>query len=553
MYDDLFNELQKKQKQEENQVAEEAKNEVKTEEIKTEEIVEEPKAEVASQQIKEDDKNIYSSSANYMNNNPYSSYQQNVNQNQPPMNNPYYVQVPSQANNGYNQNRGEYHYSYVNNNPYKQAQTSNPTPRVQTPTQNTNYQANPYQNPVVNTQKPKKEKARVGAGTVAIILAICMVLSAACGFGGTMLYKAISGGENSSNDAVVVHQVAANTQTASENLVDKSTSEIAEEVADSVVEVTTEVITTNSFYGQYVSEGAGSGVIISQDGYIITNNHVIDGASKIAVTLRNGDNYEAKLVGTDEEADVALIKVEATGLKEAVFGDSSTLKVGDKVVAIGNPLGTLGGSVSDGIVSALDRKIEIDGETMTLLQTDTAINPGNSGGGLFNGQGELIGLVNAKSAGSEIEGLGFAIPINNVLNILSDLKQYGYVTGKPSMGVQLLDVTNSMYAAYYFGSQETGVYVYSVYQGTAAAGAGIQPGDRIVAVNGTEVTKASEVEKLVSDMKAGDEITITIDRSGKNSDYTFNLDEAKPSQNTSSKVNDKQNNDSNDYFGWPFG
>lgn len=484
------------------------------------------------------------------------------------------LQVKENNNNTENIESGSYHHSYVNNeyNPNKNLYNDNET--NQNIFSTNNYQSNPYQNSMNtsvpnqnmtnpyyvdntnpyangNNNKPKKEKKGLGKGAVAAILVICILLSGVCGFAGTAIYNAVNSASPSSG--VVVHKINADPQSVTDKLVDKSTAQITEEVADTVVEVTTEVMTTDSFYGQYVSEGAGSGVVISEDGYIITNNHVIENASKIEVTFRDGSNYEAKLIGTDAEEDVALIKVEATNLKAAVFGDSDTLEVGDKAVAIGNPLGTLGGTVTDGIISALDRKVDIDGETMTLMQTDTAINPGNSGGGLFNGQGELIGMVCAKSAGAEIEGLGFAIPINKVLNIISDLKQYGYVTGRPSVGCQLIDITNSMYARYYFNTDDTGVFIYSVYQGTAAAEAGLQPGDRIIKVNGTKVESASDVENIVDDMKAGDEITFTIDRNSSETDITFALDEAKPSASQKKESNVK-NNDNDNGFGWnPFG
>ena len=183
-----------------------------------------------------------------------------------------------------------------------------------------------------------------------------------------------------------------------------TTSDIVKKTADSVVEIATEGITTGSFARQYVTKGAGSGVIISSDGYIVTNHHVIDGASTIKVTLRDGTtSYDATLIGSDEDNDIALLKIEAEGLTPATFGDSSSLAVGDYVVAIGNPLGTLGGTVTDGIISALAREVTIEDKNMTLLQTNAQISPGNSGGGLFNSKGELIGIVNAKDSATEVE------------------------------------------------------------------------------------------------------------------------------------------------------
>lgn len=477
---------------------------------------------------------------------------------------------------GYGDSYNDQRNVYSNSNPYSSVNSNNAqsTGTSQNSNYNRGYQSQAqyqssaqqpqqtyYRNPYNTSngygnmnqqynQKPKKEKkARIGAGTVAILLVVCIIVSGLCGFGGMMLYNTVNKNESVTDGSLVVHQVSAETQKATDGLVDKTTSEIAAEVADSVVEITTEVMTTNSFYGQMVQEGAGSGVIISDDGYIVTNNHVIDGASKIQVTLKNGDAYEAKLVGTDAQEDTALIKIEATGLTEVVFGDSDTIKVGDKAVAIGNPLGTLGGTVTDGIISALDRKIEIDGETMTLLQTDTAINPGNSGGGLFNGQGELIGIVSAKSTGDEVDNLGFAIPINNVLNILSDLKEYGYVTGRPSLGVDLIDISNKMYSMYYFNSENTGVFINSV-TSTTANEAGLKPGDRIVSINGTEVNTSSEVEELIEELAVGDEVSVEVERSGKTGTVKVKLEEMK--QETKSIVPDSDEGSYDDFYN-PFG
>ena len=193
---------------------------------------------------------------------------------------------------------------------------------------------------------------------------------------------------------------------------DLSIAEVVEQVADTVVEITTTNVVTDRFYGQYVTSGAGSGVIISENGYIITNHHVIDGARSITVRLTDGSEFAATLIGSNADKDIALLKISATGLRAAVLGSSEALVVGQEVVAIGNPLGSLGGTVTDGIISALDRTVVIDGHRMTLMQTNAAINPGNSGGGLFNRAGELIGIVNAKQADTGIEGLGFAIPID---------------------------------------------------------------------------------------------------------------------------------------------
>ena len=294
-----------------------------------------------------------------------------------------------------------------------------------------------------------------------------------------------------------------------------STSEIVKKTANSVVEIATEGVTTGTFARQYVTRGAGSGVIITEDGYIVTNHHVIEDANKITVTLRDGDTtYDAELIGSDADNDIALLKIDATGLTPAVIGNSSDLVVGDYVVAIGNPLGTLGGTVTDGIISALAREVTIEDKNLTLLQTNAQISPGNSGGGLFNANGELIGIVNAKDSATEVEGIAFAIPINNVVGIIKDLKEYGYVTGKISTGMEFVDISSD-YAAFYYGVQDKGVYVLSVTSGSNADDAGFKRGDQIVSVNGTEVSTEDDITKALEDNSVGDVVDVTVNRNGR--------------------------------------
>ena len=241
-------------------------------------------------------------------------------------------------------------------------------------------------------------------------MCISIILSGAFGFAGAAVYNGVfdgsQGGGNSISrtDGYTLEDATGSSLTVSE---------IVEKSADSVVEIVTESVATDSWMMQYITEGAGSGVIIDSDGYIMTNNHVISGARKITVTLRNGDEYEAKLVGTDSTNDVAVIKINPDGkeLTAATYGNSDQLVVGEMAVAIGNPLGQLGGTVSTGIVSALNRDITIDGQEMNLLQTDASINPGNSGGGLFNQYGQLIGLVVAKSSALKSHSPGDTISV----------------------------------------------------------------------------------------------------------------------------------------------
>ncbi|MCL1983176.1 MAG: trypsin-like peptidase domain-containing protein, partial [Clostridiales bacterium] len=297
--------------------------------------------------------------------------------------------------------------------------------------------------------------------------------------------------------------------------------EIASLVANSVTEVFTEQIVRSGRMGQFVTEGAGSGVVISTDGYIVTNNHVIDGASKITVRLKNGTAYEAKLVGRDSKTDIAVLKINATGLQPAIYGNSESLVVGELAVAIGNPLGQLGGTVSEGIISALGRSIDIDGQTMNLLQTTAAVNPGNSGGGLFNRFGELVGVVNAKSSGSDIEGIGFAIPVSVVKSIAGSLAQYGYVPGRIDFGASLIDVLDARTAMMY-RLQSAGVYV-----SWADAESGLKSGDRIISIDGKEIKSSADVSVILDAHKVGDTLAITVSRGGQNTTVNLKLKQAK--------------------------
>ena len=303
-----------------------------------------------------------------------------------------------------------------------------------------------------------------------------------------------------------------------------SITSVATAVADCVVEITTEAVKNSSLMGQYVTTGAGSGVIITADGYIVTNHHVIDSANLITVRLTDGSTYEAKIVGSDEASDIAVIKIETDkSLLCANLGCSSDLVVGEDVIAIGNPLGSLGGTVTVGIISATDRNIMIDGEEMTLLQTNAAINPGNSGGGLFNMAGELIGIVNAKASGENIEGLGFAIPIDKAYDIILDLISHGYVRGMVDHGLTLIDATSSQTAYAYFRSREIGVYVYeSKYSDE------FHYGDRIVSVNDTEVTTSAQIKAILKNYNVGDTVKFTIARKDINVDINITLREYVP-------------------------
>lgn len=385
-----------------------------------------------------------------------------------------------------------------------------------------------------DSQRGENHKAKKGhtsgKASTAALLACCILLSGAAGFGGGIAASrfAVSGdGEENPTSVSASQSTGASYTQLSTGSTGMTVAQVAAQTANSVVEITTESVTTGNWLQQYVTSGAGSGVILSEDGYIVTNNHVIEDATKITVRLHNGESYQATLVGTDSRTDIALIKIEASGLTPVVLGDSDTLVVGEDAIAVGNPLGSLGGTVTNGIISALDREITLDGETMNLLQTNAAINPGNSGGGLFNGKGELIGLVVAKSSGSGIEGLGFAIPVNEVKEIVSQLMENGYVTGRPLLGVSLIDIT-TLQDVLRYQVHQAGVYIYQV-TGEAAAQAGLKAGDCITAVNGAEVSSSDDVKEAVSGSSVGDEMTLSIIRGTEKMDVTVIIGEEKPS------------------------
>lgn len=499
----------------------------------------------------------------------------------------------------------EYHYSYVNGNnkdashnpnryneptQYSSQNTSSGySNNYQNPNTNAydNYQSNGYtaqnqqsQN-VYNSQpygtapnhsanakppkakKPKKQRKPISRGGIAIALAVTMVFSCGLGFGGGYFANKVNTSTSGSLNITKTSN-SGTTTTASSTSKANSTSEIVKKTADSVVEISTESVVTGSFAQQYVQQGAGSGVIISQDGYILTNNHVINGANSVKVRLRDSTEYDATIIGSDSDNDIALLKVNATGLSPATFGDSNSLAVGDYVVAIGNPLGELGGTVTDGIISALARKVTIEDTQMTLLQTNAQVNPGNSGGGLFNANGELVGIVNAKQSATEVEGIAFAIPINNVLDILRDLKEYGYVTGKVDLGIDFTDITSDE-TAFYYGVNQTGCYVLSVDSGSNAEKAGVTRGDLVTKVNDTDVSSSSDITAALEKAEVGDTVTFTVSRRGTSKTISFVLEEYIPavsnsqitngSQKSTTPTSDSENSTGDDsiwsqMFGW---
>lgn len=365
-------------------------------------------------------------------------------------------------------------------------------------------------------KKPKKKKKPspfVTRRTLIVSLICCMVITSILTAFGVSYFN---GGSKSVS--------ATNYTLAKATGSEKSIEEIVAMNENAVVEVRTEQVSTGNGIQNYVSEGAGSGVIIDSDGYILTCNHVIDGATSITVTLKNGKSYSASVVGTDAKTDVAVIKIAGTGFTAAQYGDVNELSVGDLAVAIGNPLGELGGTASTGIISSLSRQLTIDGRTMTLLQTDASINPGNSGGGLFNGYGNLIGIVVAKSSGSDVEGLGFAIPINKAAEVAKELIKNGKVTGRAMMGIKIVDATDESAAAQY-NLDEPGIYVASL-ESVEAQDAGLKVGDMFYSLDGKEIESSADISTILDDHKPGDEIKAVVIRNGEKVKLTLTLIEA---------------------------
>lgn len=376
---------------------------------------------------------------------------------------------------------------------------------------------------------PKKEKKYVTKGALIACMIATMIVSSLLGalFGG-----AFSSGSSQEN------RTPRNDSKLSElNLGDATGSkltvgEIIDMNADAVVEIVVEG-TTQGMWGQLqLTQGAGSGVIVKDNGYIATNYHVVQGANKVEVTLHNGDVYKATIVGTDQSNDIAVIKIDAKDLTTAKIGDSSKVAVGDLAVAIGNPLGQLGGTATSGIISALDRTLTIEGTTLTLLQTDAAINGGNSGGGLFNGSGELIGIVESKASAVGVEGLAFALPINTVSGIINDMIENGgssqdSTSVTPAVGVVISEVSEEN--AQYYGLDSAGVYIAQV-TGNNAQKAGFKEQDRIVSLDGKEISTSAEFISLIRKHKVGDTVTIVVSRSGQEIEIKTELEALETTQ-----------------------
>ena len=420
-------------------------------------------------------------------------------------------------------------YSTSSPNTYNQPGNTYGQNPSQNPSQNNGYASsfsggngsnggyNGYSYASAPQQPPKHEKKK----NKVLLRVLAGVGVVALGFGGGLGGAIAASRAGLTGNQVVVQEIQRDTSTdaTSTGSTDGSAmtmQQIASVASPSVVAITTEQMSSSQtwFGGYYVQSGAGSGIIISQDGYILTCAHVVSGATSVKVQLNGSDEtYDATIVGEDSTSDIAVLKIEATGLTPAVIGDSDKLAVGETTVAVGNPLGTLSNTVTQGIVSALNRQVTVEDNDMTLIQTDTSISPGNSGGGLFNANGELIGVVNAKSSYSEAEGIGFAIPINTAMDIAQQLIENGAVA-RPVLGVSILDISDAS-AAQQYGVSAMGVYVADVTKGGGAEAAGVQRGDRIIAVDDTAVSSTSTVKSYLAGKEVGDTVSLQVERDGK--------------------------------------
>ncbi len=403
---------------------------------------------------------------------------------------------------------GNYRYNYT-----QPQQSGDPWDRPQSP---------------IPPQPPKKKG---GAGKVVALVLCCALVGGGAGVGGAAAYDALTSGPEGETTIYrnEVDPTAVNVKQA-DGLTPMSLSEIYASYVDSCVCISVTGMATNGWY-QQPTAGAGSGFIISEDGYIVTNYHVIDGANTIKVTLNNGDTYDAKLVGGEELNDVAVLKIDGvSGLKPVVLGDSDDLVVGEQVCTIGNALGTLSFSQTSGNVSSTGRSITMsDGTVMTnMIQTNCTINSGNSGGPLFDSYGRVVGITSAKlsnngqSSQASIEGIGFAIPINDVIGIVTDYMQYGYVTGRPSMGVEVRAVSDEWQEVF---GWPAGLYVATVNPGSCAEKAGLKQGDIITKLGDTEVSNINELTAAKNRFKAGQTAQLSVFRAGEELTLSITFDE----------------------------
>jgi serine protease Do len=406
-------------------------------------------------------------------------------------------------NQDYNDERNLYHYSYQNGETGRRGAES--------------------YSPETGAAGGRK-RGPLGVKIAALVLAGA-VLCGGAGYGGAALYHSVNGGtatmQQSAREATKVAVKTIDGQTL------MTPSEVYAATVNSVVSINCSATATNVFGQNVESASSGSGFIITADGYIVTNQHVVSGASSVKVTLYNGDTYDATVVGGDSDYDVAVLKIDAANLTPVTVGSSADVNVGDTVLAIGNPLGELTFSMSQGIVSSCNRAINVDGTPFNMIQVDASINPGNSGGVLVNLYGEVVGIVSAKYSSysnTSVEGIGFAIPIDDVQTVITDIMENGQVTGKAYLAITAGTMTESMAAQYQIDVSQ-GVFVYSVVEGGAGDKAGLKLGDVITKLNDKDITSMEDLSAAKKDYKAGDTVTLTVYRDGEYTTTELTFDE----------------------------
>ena len=428
---------------------------------------------------------------------------------------------------------GEYHFT-GNQQRERSSQWSDPVINKVDDDHSSFYSPN-YHYSAPEEKKPKKKKKSGGFLRAFCLVLVCVLLSAAASGAVTWLLMDHYGVLENGGKQVVIGNASqisdkTDTNTAPVQVTGDilSGSEIYTLGCEQAVGVTTTVVTENFFGQQTQNAVAGSGFIISEDGYIMTNYHVIEYAAaydyELTVMTAAGEEHKATVVGYDMDNDIAVIKIEATGLSPVTFGNSDNIQVGEQVYAIGNPLGELSFSQTTGAISALDRVITTDvNSSINMFQFDAAVNSGNSGGPLYNSKGEVIGVVTAKYASTGVEGLGFAVPINDAVSIAQQIIENGYVTGKAYLGIFPEDIEE--YVIRYYGIPE-GAYVAGVTPGTCSDKAGIETGDIITAIDGSETRSVEELKAVLKTHSAGEEVELTVYRAGKEMKITVTLDEA---------------------------
>ena len=462
----------------------------------------------------------------------------------------------------FNSDENLYHYSYSKDqapqpgqpDPSQTSWQPAPRPEPQAAQEDqTSCTTGDYQDePRIPKTNGKSFWKKTGTKVTALVLC-CALVGGLCGFGGASLAR--------KTGKTAIQETGRTASAVSVKSVDGQTlmtpAEVYAATVNSVVSINCSAVSTNIFGQKVQSASSGSGFVITQDGYIVTNQHVVSGASSVNVTLYNGDTYPATVVGGDSDYDVAVLKIEATGLQAVTLGKSADVNVGDTVMAIGNPLGELTFSMSQGIVSCCDRAINVDGTPFNMIQVDASINPGNSGGPLMNLYGEVVGIVSAKYSSysdTTVEGLGFAIPIGDVQAIITDIMENGQVTDKPSFGITAGTMTEQM-AAQYQIEQKSGAFVYSVNKGGAGEKAGLRMGDVITKVDSTDIASMEDLTAAKKGHKAGDTVTVTYFRDGSShtTSLTFDVKADDTAQDSQQGQQNQQNQQDQQNGGNSFG